>query len=146
MNLLLIARGRIFTFSVVLLFAISAQSHSAEFDTFYRVKDIQGNPILETQDTSILKQLKNVTVDTVKENFSLLIINSPEYIDSLKNAMHQSLGKPQKSKISYEMEWKTPNNGLVILTKSETGKQYIKSDFNGRIWLRSTFKNFDGRK
>ena len=103
----------------------------------YIIKDKSGNQVLETQDTTLIKQCTNVIVDTVDLAPKIIIINDTGSVENVNAIIEHKISKPEKAIYYYTKEWKTPNNGHLTLNKNAKSKSAVIVDGLALIWLKS---------
>jgi hypothetical protein len=117
---------------IAAFFALSA----AESDKLYRAEDKEGNLILETGDSLLVKQLSNVKIRIINNPVKLVTLENDSASDAMKTVLEKKLGTPKSIISYYSISWATPNGGSVTLNKHPGSKPVFIANFKARQWLR----------
>lgn len=104
---------------------------------FYRVKDHQGITIVETTDTTLLKRLQNVVIDTIQDSTCLIKL-STSLVDDTRDTLLSHLGDPIKMEYSYYYKWACDSGGIIILNRTIKPPSVLMCNRKGLDVLKKT--------
>ena len=117
---------------------IDRMAFSKESEKIFRVEDSLGNLILETDDYSIIRGMKNIRLKILPVPKKVIVLKDPA--DFVRGILSKKLGEPYRLESWYTATWMTPTGGTIVLNKERGSPPVMIASFRAREWMRENLK------
>jgi hypothetical protein len=118
---------------------IDRMALSGESEKIFRVEDSLGNLILETDDYSMIRGMKNIRLKILPVPKKIIVLKDPA--DFVRGILSKKLGAPYRMETWYTATWRTPQGGTIILNKQRGSDPILIASYRAREWMRENLKS-----